>query len=85
MRNVIFNPKAWEEYKSLEKSVLKKIDSLITDTQRNGNGGIGHPEPLTGDKSGLYSKAIDKKNRFVFLATDTDVIIYSCIGHYEDK
>jgi toxin YoeB len=85
MRSVCFEPRAWDSYKSLERQQQKKVDTLIKDTQRNGNGGIGHPEPLVGNKAGLYSKRIDDKNRFVFLATDKDVIIYGCSGHYEDK
>jgi toxin YoeB len=85
MRNLTFCASSWSEYKDLEKPQLKKADALITDIQRNGNIGIGHPEPLTGDKSGLWSRHIDDKNRIVYRVTEEEVFIYSLKGHYDDK
>jgi toxin YoeB len=85
VRSVSFYPEAWNDYLNLEKNTKKKVDNLIRDTQRNGSTGIGHPEPLLGSKSGLYSKEIDKGNRFVFAVDDDCVYITSVIGHYDDK
>jgi toxin YoeB len=48
-----------------DKNVFAQIKKLIRDTQRNGTGGLGHPEALSGDLAGLYSKHIDKKNRYL--------------------
>ena len=39
---------AWKEYTGWQtenKSVLKKINELVKDIMRNGNLGIGKPEP----------------------------------------
>jgi len=40
---------AWEDYlywQTQDKKTLKKINKLVDDIERNGNDGIGHPEPL---------------------------------------
>ena len=45
-----FSDDAWEDYTYWvihDKKVLKKINQLFADIERNGNDGIGHPEPLT--------------------------------------
>jgi toxin YoeB len=84
MREVAFSPEGWEEYLSLEKKEQKKVNALIKDTQRNGNNGIGHPEPLLGDKKGYFSKEIDKGNRMVYALTDDKIKISSVKGHYDD-
>jgi toxin YoeB len=55
---VIFSQNAWEDYiswQSEDKKILKKINSLIKEIQRNPYDGIGKPEPLKYDLSGLWS------------------------------
>ena len=47
--NVNFTPRAWYEYTGWQledKKILKRINLLIKDIERNGNTGIGKPEPL---------------------------------------
>lgn len=46
--------------------------------------GIGKPEPLKYNKSGLYSRRIDEENRLVYELSDNHIIVKSCRGHYED-
>jgi len=85
-RDVKFTQPAFEEFwywASQDKKTLKKIYRLISDTQRNGYGGIGKPEPLAGDLAGYWSKRIDDANRFIFRIADNVVEIYQCYGHYE--
>jgi toxin YoeB len=65
---------------------LKKINKLIADIIRNGNVGIGHPEPLKHDLTGKWSREIDEKNRLVYKILDGNRLeIYHCKGHYNDK
>jgi toxin YoeB len=73
----------WYWYET-DKKVFAQLKKLIRDTQRNGTGGPGHPEALSGDLAGLCSKHIDKKNRLVFKIEDNCVVIFSCRGHYAD-
>jgi toxin YoeB len=84
MREVTFSVDAWEDFLNLDKKEFNKVKALIKDTQRNGAGGIGHPEPLKGDKKGLYSKEIDKGNRFVFEILGNNIRILGVKGHYDD-
>jgi toxin YoeB len=87
--NVGFTLRGFHEYlewQTEDKRVLKKINQLITDIIRNGNAGIGHPEPLKGNLSGYWSREIDDKNRLVYRIWEDDrVEIYQCKGHYSDK
>ena len=46
---LIWDEAAWEDYvwwQQQDRKVLNRINILITDIQRNGNEGIGKPEPL---------------------------------------
>jgi toxin YoeB len=74
------------EWQTEDKRTLKKINRLIKDIIRNGNTGIGHPEPLKNNLSGYWSREIDEKNRLIYRISDNDRIeIYQCKGHYDDK
>ena len=74
------------EWQTEDKRTLKKINRLINDIVRNGNAGIGHPEPLKDDLTGCWSREIDEKNRLVYRIFDDErVEIYQCKGHYQDK
>lgn len=79
---------AWDDYvwwQSQDKRVLKRINALIKDIERNGPAdGIGKPEPLRGDLSGKWSRRIDEKNRLVYEVRDGMVLIGSCRLHYSE-
>jgi toxin YoeB len=84
--NLTFSPRAWYEYTGWQledKKILKRINLLIKDIERNGNTGIGKPEPLKGNRAGKWSVRIDSANRLVFSIEDGSLVIYSCAGHYE--
>jgi len=85
--NVSFTEDGWRDFHSWlneDKKTQKRIHELIADTQRNGYGGIGHPEMLRGNLSGWCSKAIDEKNRLVFKIEGGSILILQCRGHYDD-
>ena len=76
----------YTEWQAEDKRTLKKINQLIRDIIRNGNDGIGHPEPLKGNLAGYWSREIDGKNRLIYqILDDGRVEIYQCKGHYSDK
>lgn len=65
----IWFDEAWIDYiywQTQDKKTLKRINSLIKDTERNPFEGIGKPEPLKGNLSGFWSRRIDDTNRFVY-------------------
>lgn len=79
---------AWEDYlywQSKDKKILKRINQLVKDLQRNPFDGIGKPEPLRGNLSGFWSRRIDDEHRLVYVITDNVVSIISCKGHYSTK
>ncbi|MBD5438191.1 MAG: type II toxin-antitoxin system YoeB family toxin, partial [Treponema sp.] len=55
------------------------------DIERNGNDGLGHPEPLKGNLATWYSRAIDEKNRLVYKIEGGSIHILQCRNHYDDK
>ena len=82
---ISWNNKAWEEYvkwQSEDKKVVKKINELIKDIERNGNEGIGKPEPLKHEFSGFLSRRITDKHRFIYRITEEEIIIIACANHY---
>ena len=89
MADFTFTEKAMEQYiywQTQDRKTLKRINSLIADINRNGAiQGIGKPELLKHNKSGLYSRRIDEANRLVYrIDAENNIKIISCKGHYED-
>ena len=85
---LIFQERGWEDYlywQTQDKKTLKKINKLIDDIERNGNDGIGHPEPLKYELSGFWSREIDEKNRLVYRIENGMLEIAECRTHYGDK
>lgn len=85
-----FSERGFKDYiywQTQDKKVLKKINDLIQDIERNGEfQGIGKPEALKGDLLGWYSRRIDEKNRLIYKVNNDDSIeIYQCRSHYDDK
>ena len=88
IKNVIFTLEGLDDYiywQTQDRKTLNKVNKLIKDIIRNGNEGIGHPEPLKGDLSGKWSRAIDDKNRLTYIIHDDRIEILACRGHYGDK
>ena len=84
--NLIWNNEAWEEYlqwQKQDKKIVKKINEIIKDTNRNGNEGIGKPEPLKHELSGYWSRRITDKHRFIYKLTETSIVVIACANHYK--
>ena len=83
---ITFSKNAWDDYISWqveEKKMLKKINELIKDIQRNSFVGIGKPEPLKFELSGYWSRRIDREHRIVYQVKNDELLIYSCRYHYD--
>lgn len=77
---------AWEDYlywQQQDKKILKRINALLKDIDRNGYTGIGKPEPLKYELSGFWSRRIDDTHRLVYRISDDAVEIAQCRTHYE--
>jgi toxin YoeB len=83
---ISFSPNSWEDYISWQnedRKILKKINMLIKDIQRNPYEGIGKPEPLKYDLAGLWSRRIDRDHRLVYQVIKNEILIYACRYHYD--
>ncbi|MEI7429264.1 MAG: Txe/YoeB family addiction module toxin [Betaproteobacteria bacterium] len=77
---------AWEDYEywqGQDRKTLKRINNLIKDCLRNPFVGIGKPEPLKENLSGLWSRRIDEVNRLVYLTDGDDLVVIACRYHYD--
>jgi len=86
--NKVFSDIAWEQYQYwivTDKKVLKKINELIRDIERNGNIGIGKPEPLKNELSGFWSRRITDVHRLIYAIDEDNIYIAKCKGHCGDK
>ncbi|MCQ9334780.1 Txe/YoeB family addiction module toxin [Corynebacterium phoceense] len=82
---LVWDDNAWEDYvwwQTQDRKVLKRINALIKDIKRNGNEGIGKPEPLKHDFVGYWSRRITDEHRLVYKVTDDAVLIAMCRYHY---
>ena len=87
MNKLTFTENAFDEYlywQTQDKKTLKKINALLKDIARNPFEGIGKPEPLKDNLTGLWSRRIDQTNRLVYMVTYEQIEIYQCKGHYDD-
>lgn len=85
--NKAFTDIGWEDYlywQTEDRNTLRKINTLLKDIARNGNEGIGKPEPLTGDLSGFWSRRINQKDRLIYALEMDQIIIIACRYHYDD-
>ena len=83
----MFNSNGWEDYIYLQtedKKTLKKINTLLKDIDRNGNEGIGKPEPPIGNLSGFWSRRMNEKDRLIYKIDEYNIYILSCRYHYND-
>lgn len=73
--------------KSATPAVVRKVERLVLELSEHPYEGIGHPERLKENYSGLWSRQIDKKNRLIYAVKESDmtIIIISAKGHYSDK
>jgi len=86
---VVYKDKAIDDIKfwknSGQKIIQNKISRLIEDILQHPETGIGKPEPLKYELSGLWSREIDKGNRLIYEVIGLQLHIISMRGHYSDK
>lgn len=83
--NKLFTKIAWVEYlywQTENKLILKRINELIKDIERNGNSGIGKPEALRHELAGFWSRRITDEHRLIYSIEGKNINIISCRGHY---
>jgi len=62
--------------------MLKKVDDLIKDIDRNQYEGIGKPEPLKHSLSGFWSRRINEEHRLIYRIVEDEINIAQLRYHY---
>ncbi|RZM27778.1 MAG: Txe/YoeB family addiction module toxin [Pedobacter sp.] len=82
---VVFQSVAWEDYlywQQTDKSILKKINTLIKEIERMPYEGQGKPEPLKHNLAGWWSRRLNLEHRLVYRVDYESIIILQCRYHY---
>jgi toxin YoeB len=81
----VWDQDAWSDYQSWQtqdRKVVRRINTLLGDISRNGNEGIGKPEPLKHGFSGYWSRRITDGHRLVYKIENDEIRIAGCRYHY---
>ncbi len=86
---IAFTPNAWTDFQywqDNDQKIAERINELIRDISRDPFRGLGKPEPLRGNLSGLWSRRITGEHRLVYKVTGTKpeqtCLIISARFHY---
>jgi toxin-antitoxin system, toxin component, Txe/YoeB family len=82
---IIFLNQAWEDYlywQSMDKTFLKKINSLLKEIERQPFEGSGKPEALRHNLAGWWSRRINLEHRIVYKIDTDAIVILQCRYHY---
>jgi len=82
----IWSDESWDDYlywQKENKNLLKRINLLIKDIERNPFKGLGKPEPLKENLSGWWSRRIDDTHRIVYRIEKSNLEIAQCKEHYD--
>ena len=84
---IIYKDKAFLDIKYWKKSGNKqaqnKISELIKDIIQHPEAGIGKPEQLKHELTGLWSRHINDEHRIIYKIENDVLFIASLKGHYE--
>ncbi len=80
-----FSSKAWDSYlywQKTDKAILKRINTLIKEIQRNPFEGFGKPEPLKHSLAGYWSRRINDEHRIVYKVTDDNNLLVAQLRYH---
>ncbi len=82
---ITFSDDAWEDYLYWQRSdpkILKRINTLIKEIQRNPYEGIGKPEALKHGFSGYWSRRITDEHRIIYKSEADSLLVAQLRYHY---
>ena len=89
MYQLVFSPRAKKDYgyfkKTGNKALLNKIAELLKDMIEHPYEGIGKPEALKYQLSGLWSRRINSEHRLIYSVHENEIqiLVISMSSHYE--
>lgn len=87
MRSLVFEGSTWDAYEAMRENdkilhkSLRKLNKEMLRSDDPGKG-LGKPEPLKHNLSGLWSRRISQKDRLVYKFDDACSYIFVIGGHY---
>lgn len=69
----------WEQTNS---QMIKRIDKLLADIKQHPFTDLGKPEPLKFEKSGYWSRRINREYRLVYKVVNNKIYVAQCRYHY---
>ncbi len=79
-----FSERAWEDYlywQATDKTIVKKINSLLKEIDRTPYEGSGKPEALKYDFSGFWSRRINLEHRLIYKIENAVIVVMQCRYH----
>lgn len=87
MRSLVFEGNTWivyEELREKDKKLHKALCKIFKEMLRGDPSiGIGKPEPLKHNLSGLWSRRLSQKDRVIYKFNDQYIYIFAIGGHYD--
>ena len=84
---LVWDENAWADYlwwQVQDRKIVRRINALLQDVARNGNEGIGKPEPLKHGFHGYWSRRITDEHRLVCRVVAEEIRVAACRYHYGD-
>jgi toxin YoeB len=89
---VLFTPEGWADHlfwQEQDRAILRRVNELIRDAQRDPFRGTGKPEPLRGGLQGWWSRRITGDHRLVYRVVgagdEQRLEIIACRYHYSRR
>ena len=84
--NKNFTEEAWNDYQywlENDKKMIKRINMLIKEIDRNPFEGIGKPELLKANLQGYWSRRINDEHRIIYAVENEQIVYISFRFHYK--
>ena len=90
MRSLVFEGDTWSAYEALrdkDKKLHKALCKLLKEilSSHSPAAGLGKPELLKHNLTGLWSKRISQKDRLIYKFDEHSIYIFAIGGHYLEK
>ena len=87
MRSLVFEKDSWSEYEKLreqDKKVHSNLCKILKEMLRGDPSlGLGKPELLRHNLSGLWSRRLSQKDRIVYKFDSDCIYVFAIGGHYD--
>ncbi len=87
MKSIVFEGNTWQAYEALrqkDQKMHQNVCRILKELQRGDpTQGLGKPEPLRHQLSGLWSRRLSLKDRLIYRFDAKNIYIFAIGGHYD--